>query len=69
MSWCKVPAAAKHFGMSVKTFRKMLGEGFPHTVLPSGRPLINIEDGDKYLRSLGAKKGAETDSILKEVLL
>ncbi|WP_136808731.1 helix-turn-helix domain-containing protein [Desulfosediminicola flagellatus] len=51
MGWKKTRLAAEHFGVSERTMRTMLKEGFPHVKLPSGTILINSNDGDEYLRN------------------
>ncbi len=70
MSWVKTPAAAKHFGVSVKTFRKMLQDGFPHSRLPSGGVLINLKAGDEYLTKecSGSACEKKKNEILLQVL-
>ena len=67
MSWLKVKTAAKHFGVSERTFRDWLKNGFPHSRLPSGTVLIEIERGDEWLRQFDVERQAEkvVDELVK----
>lgn len=67
--WKKIPGAAEYFGVSVRTMRTLINEGFPHSTLPSGTKLVNLEDGDAYLRQFGnEQKNQEIiDKLLKGI--
>jgi hypothetical protein len=68
--WKKVPAAAKYYGVSVRTFRELLKQGFPHSKLPSGTILVELTAGDEWLRERGSERadGHIVDEILRGVL-
>ena len=57
--WRKIPQAAEYYGVSVRTMRSWLKAGFPHSRLPSGTILIEIERGDEYLRQFDVARQAE----------
>ena len=54
MSWRKVPAAAEFFGVSVRTFRDWLKAGFPHSKTEAGTILVELEQGNDFLRNKAA---------------
>jgi len=64
--WLKVTAAAKYYGVSVRTFRTLLTQGFPHIRLPTGTLLIERTAGDEWLRGLNVDNGDER--IIDELL-
>ncbi len=45
MSWKKVSDAAQHMGISTRTTRDLLKQGLPHSRLPSGTILVELEQG------------------------
>ena len=51
--WKKVPDAAEYYGVSVRTMRNLISDGFPHSRLPSGTILIELSAGDDWLRNFG----------------
>lgn len=56
--WLKIPAAAEYYGVSVRTLRSWLKDGFPHVVLPSGTKLVNLMRGDEYLMQFDVERQA-----------
>ena len=70
MSWKKVSDAAGYYGVSVRTMRTLLSQGFPHSKLPTGTILVELEAGDEWLRDLGnIKKDQEMiNELLKGVV-
>lgn len=64
--WLKIPVAAQYYGVSVRTMRSWMKAGFPHSRLPSGTILIEVERGDEYLRQFDVERLAE--KIVDEVL-
>ena len=66
MSWAKIRKASEHFGISPRTLRKLLDEGLPHSRLPSGTLLIELEAGDEWLREL--RCGRDSQKIVETLL-
>ena len=67
MSWAKVPVAAKHFGVSVRSFRDLLKDfDFPCSRLPSGTILVELEAGDEWLRNRA--DSIQDKQIISEIL-
>ncbi len=66
MSWAKIPTASEHFGVSARTLRKLLRDGLPHSRLPSGTILIELEAGDDWLRGFNVCN--EDQQIINDVL-
>ncbi len=66
--WRKIPQAAEHFGVSPRTMRTLLKQGFPHSRLPSGTVLISLKKGDEWLRGFDVPERDQhiVDDILKE---
>ena len=68
MSWSKIPGAAEHFGVSVRSFRSLLKDtDFPRSKLPSGTTLIELQAGDQWLRDRSTENQDKQiiDSVLK----
>ncbi len=65
--WSKVPCAAKYYGVSIRTFRGLLKQGFPHSRLPSGTILIELAAGDSWLRERDVERvdGSIVNELLK----
>lgn len=67
MAWVKPKSFAVHAGVSERLVRDWLkSEGLPCSRLPSGTILIEIEQGDSWLRSFGVAK--DTGQTVKEIL-
>lgn len=64
--WAKITSAAEYYGLSPRTLRKLLRDGMPHSKLPSGTILIELESGDKWLR--GFRVGDRDQQIVNEFL-
>jgi hypothetical protein len=60
--WLKVPDAAVYYGVSKRTFRELLKQGFPHSRLPSGTILVELQAGNEWLRDRGS-------SITNEIIV
>lgn len=54
--WKKVSEAAQYYGVSTKTMRSLLKDGFPHSRLPTGTILIELEAGDNWLRAFNVDR-------------
>lgn len=69
MSWAKIVPASKHYGLSARTLRNLLKAGMPHSRLPSGTILIELQAGDEWLRSftVGNADQKFIDQIVKEL--
>lgn len=67
--WVKTVPAAKYYGVSVRTFRGMLKQGFPHSRLPSGTILIELAAGDSWLRERNVERvdNRIVDEIMEEL--
>jgi hypothetical protein len=68
--WAKVKIAAEFYGVSPRTLRKWLDHGLPHSRLPSGTILIELDAGSKWLRSfeVGQKLQGIVEEIIDELL-
>ena len=64
--WAGVGKASEIFGVSERTFRGWLKLGFPHSRLPSGRLLIEIEAGHEWLRNLSVGRGDQ--QVVDEIM-
>jgi hypothetical protein len=68
--WRNIPAAADYYGLSVRTMRTLIKDhGFPVVRLPTGGQLINLQDGDEYLRGFleNKKDLAVVDELLRGI--
>lgn len=67
MSWAKIPTAAKHYGVSVRSFRGLLKDtDFPHSRLPSGTILVELEAGDEWLRA--RSELSQDQQVIKNII-
>ena len=64
--WRKIPQAAEYYGVSVRTMRSWLKAGFPHSRVPSGTILIEIERGDEWVRQFDV--GNQSETIVDELM-
>ena len=71
MPWLKVKNFAGHADVSERTVRELLKTGLPHSRLPSGTILIEIEKADEWLRSFDVdRQGMQiVDDILSDLKL
>jgi hypothetical protein len=53
--WCKPSQGAKYAGVSLKVFRRWLGNGLRHSRLPNGRILVSMAAIDEYLKQFEVK--------------
>ena len=66
MAWRKIKSFAKHCDVSERTVRYWLKEGLPHSRLPSGTILVEVEAGDAWLRKFGVE---HSEKIIADALL
>lgn len=67
MPWAKIPAAAAHYGISVRSFRSLLKDSdFPRSRLPSGTILIELQAGDEWLRERSVE--GDDQRIINDIL-
>ena len=66
MSWVKTVPAAEYFGVSVRTFRDWLKAGFPHSKTDSGTILVELSQGDEFLRDKAV--GNEDQQFVNEII-
>lgn len=67
--WKSTGKAAKHFGVSVPTLRKLFLQGLPHSKLPSGVIRVNLDQADEWFKQFQVKDraGEIANEILKGV--
>ncbi len=68
MSWTKINGIAKHIDCSVRTVRKLIPYGIPHSRLPTGTILFNPDSVDEWLLNHNKQKDCRevVDEIMKE---
>ena len=66
MTWKKIPDAAKYIGMSERTVRELLKQGLPHSRLPSGTVLVELEQIDEWLRGFNVER--QQQAIIRDIL-
>jgi excisionase family DNA binding protein len=64
--WRKPSVAAKHYGVSLRTFRQWIKmHGLPYSKLPNGRILVCLDDVDQWLRRFQVTNKA-ADELLED---
>ena len=66
--WAKVRDAAKHAGVSERTFRNWLKTGLRYSRLKSGTILIKFEWLDSYLEGFESTEN-KVDKVVEETLM
>ena len=67
MPWYKPKTAAKHGGVSERTFRGWWKAGLVHCRLPSGLALTHSDDIDAFIRKFQVNRN-EVDEVVNGVL-
>ena len=66
MTWKKIRDAAQYIGMSERTVRELLKQGLPHSRLPSGTVLVELEQIDEWLRGFSVEQ--QQQAIIQDLL-
>ena len=66
MTWKKIRDAAQYIGMSERTVRELLKQGLPHSRLPSGTVLVELEQIDEWLRGFSIEQ--QQQAIIQDLL-
>jgi excisionase family DNA binding protein len=66
MTWKKIRDAAQYIGMSERTVRELLKQGLPHSRLPSGTVLVELEQIDEWLRDFSVDR--QQQAVIQDLL-